>query len=152
MSFHSKKCTFFLHSSLSARFDFSRVRIAFSGLLAFTWGFSNWFYSGLKKDHGKRLKIFDRKSISKSRSKNFRKFRKNQDFFDFFIFFENFRKIENRKKLDFNWKFSENFRKKWKNRKILIFSKISKIFENFSISILKSIFDQKFSIFFHDFF
>ena len=45
--------------------------------------------------------------------------------------------------------FSKNFRKKWKNRKNLDFFEI---FEKFPISILKSIFDQKFSIFFHDLF
>ena len=120
-----------------SRFYFSRVRVAFSGLLAFTFGFSWWFFSGLK-NHEKRFKMFHRKSIFKSRSKNFRKnskILKNQDFRKIF---EKSRKIR-----FFQFKSSyENFR---------IF-RFPEKFENFSISISKSIFDQKISIRFHVFF
>ena len=127
----------------------SRVRVAFSGLLTSIFGFSGWFYSGLKKDHGKILKIFDRKSILKfdqkyfsSKIENFR----NLDFSKIFNWNPTFSKIFDfkkfPKKLDFKWKFSkienfENFRFSTKN----IFDQIS-----------KSIFDQKISIFFHEFF
>ena len=122
-----------------------RARVAFSQLLAFIFGFSRSFYSGFKKIHGKILKIFDQKSILKSRSRIFRKiskfskksrFSKNLEKFDFFSI---------QIKL---WKISDFsiFRKSW------FFRNFRKIFEKFSISISKSIFDQKFSIFFHDFF
>ena len=115
-----------VHWGLHPRFDFSRLRVAFSGLLAFTFGFSWWFFSGLKKDHGKRLNFFDRKSILKSRSKTFRKCWKNRDFrkfsknpkffnsnpiitiFGFFGFSKNFKKIlifpKKSKKIDLNFK------------------------------------------------
>ena len=129
-----------------ARFAHWRVRVAFPELLAFIFGFSREFFSGLKKKHEKRLKIFDRKSISKFWSKIFRTFLKNRDFGRNFskksknpIFF-----IENgiAKFSDFSI-----FRRKSRFFKIL-----RKTSGKFSIKNLKSIFDQKFSILFHDFF
>ena len=138
----------FLHSSLSARFDFSRVRIAFSGLLAFTWGFSNWFYSGLKKRSWKKIEHFWSKIDFKIEIEKFSKIFKNFEkinIFDFFFFFEKFQLKSN----FFRFSIFRKIFEKMKNRKNLDFFEI---FEKFSISILKSIFDQKFSIFFHDFF
>ena len=100
VSFHSKKCTFFLHSSLSARFDFSRVRIAFSGLLAFTWGFSNWFYSGLKKRSWKKIENFWSKIDFKIEIEKFSKISKKSRFFRFFHFFS---KIFEKSKIEKSW-------------------------------------------------
>ena len=129
----------FLHISLPPRFVFSRVRVAFSGLLVFTFGFSRWFFSGLKKDHGKYWKFLIKNRFwNRDREffENFRKISKNPNFFQFKSSYKNFR----------------NFRFFKKIRKIVIFPKKSKIFEKISISSSKSIFDQKISIFFHDLF
>ena len=80
----------------------------------------------LKKVHQKIRKNFDRKKSSK--------------FENFPEIFENFRK------------FSIEILRKFSILKNRFFQIFSKIFENFSIEILKSIFDQKFSIFLLDFF
>ena len=72
------------------------------------------------------MKTFDRKSISKSRSE----------------ISENVRKYSGN--LDFHWKF-------WKIEKSKISKNFQKILE-FWLHILKSIFYQKFSLFFYDFF
>ena len=133
MSFHSKKCTFFLHSSLSTRFDFSRVRIAFSGLLAFTWGFSNWFYSGLKKRSWKKIENFwskiDFKIEIEKFSKIFEIFEKIKIFRFFSFFSENFLKIFNWNPTFFDFRFFENFRENEKIEKILIFRNFRKFFD-----------------------
>ena len=53
-------CEFFWNCSLSARFITARHRVALSGLLAFTFGITRWFFSGFKKDHGKRLNFWSK--------------------------------------------------------------------------------------------
>ena len=137
------------NGGLPPRFDFPRVRVAFSGLLAFTGGFSNWFYSGLKKRSCKKIENFWSKIDFEIEIGIFSKI--IEIFPIFQKFSKNFRKIEN----------FENFIIGFELENFSIFSKKTKIFENldffknfeiFSISISKSIFDQKFSIFFHDLF
>ena len=114
------------------RFDFSRVRVAFFGLLAFTFGFSWWFFSGLKKRSWKKIEKFWSKIDFENEIEKFSKFLKTSRFSknpEIFQFKSNYKKS----------KFSI-FRKFLKKSKNLDF------FENFrflSISISKSIFDKK---------
>ena len=78
------------------------------------------------------------------------RFRNRDRKFSDFLFFRKFSKNRKSKKVGFQLKIFRKFSKKnWKKSKNLDFFEN---FENFSISILKSIFDQKFSIFFHDLF
>ena len=128
----------FLHSSLSTRFDFSRVRIAFSGLLAFTWGFSNWFYSGLKKRSWKKIENFWSKIDFKIEIEKFSKFSKKSRFFRFFHFFRKFSKNRKSKKVGFQLKIFRKISKKMKKSKNLDF------FENFEI--FRKFFDLDFEI------
>ena len=127
------------------RFDFSRVHVTFSGLLVFTFGFSWWFFSGLKKRSWKYIENFWSKIDFENRSKI--NFRRKSKILKILIF----------RKFSIEIQLFRNFRKSWIS--IDFFRKIEKSkksknrdFPKFFDQISKSIFTQKISIFCHEFF
>ena len=133
---------------LPPRFGCSRARVNFSVLLVFMFGFSRKIYSGLKKNSWKNIENFWSKIDFEIEIGNFSK---NFEIFEKIKIFEKSRKIRFFSIQIKLWKFSDfsifrNF------SKILFFRNFRKFSQKFSISISKSIFDQKFSTFSHDLF
>ena len=123
---------------LPPRFDVSRLRIAFSGLLAFMFGFSWWFFSGFKKRSWKKIEILWSKIDFEIEIEKFSKIFEN---FEQIKIFENFWKISKNPKI---FQFKSNYR----NFRIFRFSKIfgKAWFFKKNSKIFRSRFQNRFSI------